>query len=282
MSRAAPSMGPGIPAEPTTALVRLRGLRKEFATPRSPEPLRVLDDVSFDVAAREFIAIVGPSGCGKTTLLKILAGMTSHTGGTVEIGGGKLDPSKIGMVFQHASLYPWRTVAANIAFGAELRVRATRGRRGKAERQRRTSSLVSLVGLSGFESYYPAEISGGMQQRTNLARALAINPELLLMDEPFSALDAQTREVLQIEMQQIALAASTTVVFITHDIREAVYLADRVVVLSSRPARVLDIVSVSTPRPRRFEYQVSDEFNSLTRHVWSLVHTKPANAKTDA
>lgn len=261
-------------AEQTSTLVHLRGLSKEFVRPRSPEPLRVLDDVSFDIARGEFIAIVGPSGCGKTTLLKILAGMTPHSGGTAKIGGGEMDASKIGVVFQQASLYPWRTVAANIAFGLELRVRAKRRRRKKTERQQLISELVRLVGLSGFELYYPVEISGGMQQRTNLARALAIEPELLLMDEPFSSLDAQTREDLQIEMQQIALAASTTVVFITHDIREAAYLADRVVVLSARPARVMEIVNVPTPRPRDFAYQVSDEFNTLTRHVWSLVHNR--------
>jgi NitT/TauT family transport system ATP-binding protein len=258
------------PADVSPPLVRIDGLRKDFTKPRSGERITAIGDVSFTVAAGEFVAVVGPSGCGKTTLLRILAGMVEATGGTVEIKGGEMAPEKVGFVFQHANLYPWRTVEQNIGFGLELRIRG--GRRGSERSRSRIAHLIELAGLSGFERYYPQEISGGMQQRTNLARALAIEPELLLMDEPFSALDAQTREALQIELQRIAIEAGSTVIFITHDIREAVYLADRVVVLSSRPSSVLEVIDVPTPRPRPFEYQVTDEFNELVRHVWERVH----------
>jgi NitT/TauT family transport system ATP-binding protein len=162
-------------------------------------------------------------------------------------------------------------VLANVTFALELKARPGRRLRKKATRALATE-LLDLVGLAGFEKFYPAEISGGMQQRANLARALAIRPSLLLMDEPFSALDAQTREELQVELQRIALEAATTIVFVTHDIREAAYLADRVVVLGRRPGRVREIVDIPTPRPRPSGYQVSAEFIELTNHIWHLVH----------
>lgn len=269
----------GVHRDNGAPLAQVEGLRKQFV--RGGQPLLVLDDVSFDVEPGEFVAIVGPSGCGKTTLLRMLAGMVEPTAGRIVLKSGEMERSRIGFVFQHASLYPWRTVQENVTFGLELAVRRRRQQQSKREVKEEVGGLLSLVGLTGFERYYATEISGGMQQRVNLARALAIKPELLLMDEPFSALDAQTRETLQIELQRIVLAARSTVLFITHDIREAVYLADRVVVLSPRPARILESVRVPTPRPRDFHYQVSDEFNDLLRKIFGLVHHSLSSDDTE-
>lgn len=267
------------PAVPTQPAIIVEHLRKEFRRPSTRDKLVALGDVSFQVKPSEFVAVVGPSGCGKTTLLRIIAGLLPATSGGVTIAGKEPgETNGVGFVFQQASLYPWRTVLDNVAFGRELRVRnghrtwpRGRGRKGTREA---AQPLVDLVGLSDFVNYYPQQLSGGMQQRVNLARALAINPDVLLMDEPFGALDAQTREGLQTELQRIALESRSTVLFITHDIREAVYLADRVVVLSQRPSTVIGDVRVPTPRPRALDYQVTDEFNELMKEVWLGVHSR--------
>ena len=242
------------------------GLRKEFAL-RTGGRLVVLDDISFDASPGEFVAVVGPSGCGKTTLLKILSGRLEPSAGDVSVHGGHLDRKKVGVVFQEASLFPWRSVRDNAVFGVDLYVR--RGRRNLL--RARTSELLEKVGLAGFQTYFPSEISGGMQQRTNLVRALAIAPEFLLMDEPFGSLDAQTREGLQTELQHIAIEAQCTIVFVTHDIREAIYLADRVLILSKQPTRIARTIEIPTPRPRDLPYQTSTEFNELTREAWSTL-----------
>ncbi|MEV4604372.1 ABC transporter ATP-binding protein [Amycolatopsis sp. NPDC049253] len=253
----------------------LAAVGKDFPD-RSGTPgggLVALDGVDLTVRPGEFIAVVGPSGCGKTTLLRLIAGMTGPTRGSIVVGAGEVRDARTGFVFQHASLYPWRTVLQNVAFGLELRAREPRrSRRTRGAVRARARELVELVGLAGFESYFPHQISGGMQQRANLARALAIAPELLLMDEPFSALDAQTREELQIELQRIAVEANTTTVFVTHDIGEALYLADRVVVLTGRPGRIKEVLECPTARPRSLAYQVSEEFLGLRDRAWSLVH----------
>lgn len=260
---------------------------KEFVNPRTKQCVVALEDVRLTVEPGEFVAIVGPSGCGKTTLLKVIAGMIAPTSGQLSVQSTASRPSSddresgsstIGMVFQHASLYPWRTLVDNVGFGLELKAQ----KRSRLDRLRRRTRPIArdalrLVGLEGFERFYPHEVSGGMQQRANLARALVVRPHLLLMDEPFSALDAQTREELQIELQRIAVAADTTAVFVTHDIREAAYLADRVVVMTRRPGRVKTIVEIPTPRPRPFEYHVSDEYVNVTRTLWSLVHSDEAD-----
>ncbi|WP_326835013.1 ABC transporter ATP-binding protein [Amycolatopsis rhabdoformis] len=252
----------------------LAGIGKDFPD-RSGAPggLIALDGVDLTVRPGEFVAVVGPSGCGKTTLLRLIAGMTDPSRGSIVVGAGEVRDARTGFVFQHASLYPWRTVLQNVAFGLELRAREPRrSRRTRRAVRARAAELVELVGLGGFESYFPHQISGGMQQRANLARALAIAPELLLMDEPFSALDAQTREELQIELQRIAVEANTTTVFVTHDIGEALYLADRVVVLTGRPGRIKEVLTCPTARPRPLSYQVSHEFLGLRDRAWSLVH----------
>lgn len=254
-----------------TAFVEIDHLRKSFAR-ADGEPLAVIGNLTFSAKEGEFVAVVGPSGCGKTTMLKLIAGMIEPGEGVIRLGGGDLDRRGIGFVFQFASLYPWRTIRANVRLGLEMRARGGRGRKARKAATKRADELIDLVGLKGFEDYYPDALSGGMQQRANLARGLAISPELLLMDEPFSALDAQTREDLQLELQRIAVAVGTTVIFITHDIREAVFLADKVVVLSTRPSHVVQAIDVPTQRPRDFEYEVSDEFNKTVKRVWALVH----------
>jgi NitT/TauT family transport system ATP-binding protein len=206
----------------------------------------VLDDVSVTVRPREFVTLIGPSGCGKTTFLHILDGLLTPTGGTVRVDDRVVTgpgPERA-MVFQEAALLPWRTVLGNIAYGAEClgwdRARALRS----------ACHWLEVVGLRDVPRHYPHELSGGMRQRVNLARALTVEPRILLMDEPFSSVDAQTREMLQAELMAIFDRTETTVLFVTHDIAEAIYLADRVVVLSRRPARIQEIVEVDLPRPR--------------------------------
>lgn len=257
------------------APLHLAGVGREFSDGSGAPALVALQDINLQVIAGEFIAVVGPSGCGKTTLLRTIAGMLEPTRGSITVGERDVSDARTGFVFQQASLYPWRTVIENVSFGLELRGRSPRRRdRARSAVRSRARSLLRLVGLEDFEDFYPHQISGGMQQRANLARALAIEPHLLLMDEPFSALDAQTREELQIELQRIAVEARTTIVFVTHDITEAVYLADRVVVLSGRPGTVKTVVKVKSPRPRPLEYQMSPEFIESRNAIWELVHSR--------
>jgi NitT/TauT family transport system ATP-binding protein len=229
--------------------------------------LLVLDDVSFDVADREFVAIVGPSGCGKTTLLKSIDGLIPRTSGEISVNGVVVDrpgPDR-GFVFQMDSLFPWRTVLANIRLGLEARSgdRATKNRTAR--------DLAALVGLQGFEDHYPHQLSGGMRQRVNVARALAVDPQVLLMDEPFSSLDAQTREVLQEELLRIWSERSKTVIFVTHQIDEAAYLADRVIVLSARPGRVRASIPIELPRPRTLELKRTPEFIAIVDRIWQEI-----------
>jgi NitT/TauT family transport system ATP-binding protein len=229
------------------------------------------DGLSFEVADNEFIAIVGPSGCGKTTFLTALAGLVPVTSGRLEVNGRQVTgpaPDR-SLVFQQASLFPWRNVKDNIEFGLKAQ------RRLDDKGEARVAELIELVGLSGKDDAYPRELSGGMSQRVNLARALATDPDLLLLDEPFSALDAQTREVMQEELMRVwqadGVSAGKTAVFVTHDVPEAVFLADRVVVFSSAPARLVEIVTVDLPRPRRSALKRSPEFQKASDHILGLV-----------
>jgi NitT/TauT family transport system ATP-binding protein len=228
--------------------------------------------VSVSVNAGEFLAIVGPSGCGKTSLLNIVAGLLPYEEGLVAIDGRKVAGPGIdrSVVFQHSSLLPWRTVAGNVRYGMELQRRFDR--KTIADR---TGHFTAMVGLKGFERHYPSELSGGMQQRVNLARALASDPEVLLMDEPFAALDAQTREFMQAELLKIWSEARKTVVFITHQINEAVYLADRVVVMSPRPGRIKDIFKIPFTRPRTLSLKRDPRFLEIEDAIWQLVEEKP-------
>lgn len=252
-----------------TALAKLsaQDVTIHYWLERAKKPFLAVDRISFDVRPGEFVAIVGPSGCGKTTLINAIDGLHEITSGQLTINDRAIagpGPDRA-MVFQQASLLPWRTVAANVLYGLSIQRRATREARARA------MELIKLVGLAGFENSYPSELSGGMQQRVNLARALAVDPEILLLDEPFAALDAQTREFMQLELLRIWGATHKTALFITHDIKEAVYLADRVLVFSARPGRIKEIVEVDLPRPRSLELKRDPTFMNLEDQIWSSI-----------
>jgi NitT/TauT family transport system ATP-binding protein len=226
-----------------------------------------LQDVSLQIEKGEFISLVGASGCGKTTLLRIVDGLVLPTRGQVCVDGQRVTkpgPDR-GFVFQQDALFPWRTVLDNIIFGLEVQ-----GRK-KREALQRADELVRLVGLAGFEQHFPHELSGGMRQRANLARALTIDPDILLMDEPFAALDAQTRELMQAELLRVWRSNRKTVMFVTHQIDEAVYLADRVVVMTSRPGQVKAVLDVDIPRPRDLTVKRTPEFLGLVDSIWRMI-----------
>ncbi len=226
------------------ALLEIRGLYKLFSS--EGKEMEALHNINLSIEENEFVCFIGPSGCGKTTLLRIIAGLEEPSSGTVTLAG---DPIKgpgpeRGMVFQEYSLFPWRTVLDNVAFGLELKGVPA------AERQARGRQYLKMVGLERFEARYPHELSGGMKQRVAIARALVNDPRALLMDEPFGALDAQTRNIMQSELLRIWEEKRKTVVFVTHSVDEAIYLADRIVIMSARPGRIKDIIEISLPRPR--------------------------------
>ncbi len=231
------------------------------------ETLEVLRDISVDVHRGEFISIVGPSGCGKTTFLRIVGGLETGATGDVRLDGRSITGpgSDRGFVFQQDNLLPWRTVLDNVEIGPEI------GGWRNAEQRVKTLKLLKLVGLAGFEKYYPRQLSGGMRQRVNLARALAVDPELLLMDEPFSALDAQTREIMQTELLRVWEEGRKTVLFVTHQIDEAVYLSDRVFVFARRPGRINEIVEIDLPRPRPLSLKRTPKFVEYVDHIWKLI-----------
>ena len=237
------------------------GLGKSFAT------LQVLTDIGIDIADGEFISIVGPSGCGKTTFLRIVAGLEEATSGEVRIDDVPVHGPGIdrGFVFQTDNLLPWRTVLANAMIGPEVAGKAT------PQVKRHALELLKLVGLGGFENYFPRQLSGGMRQRVNLARALAVDPKVLLMDEPFSALDAQTREIMQTELIRIWEQGRKTVLFVTHQIDEAVFLSDRVLVFARRPGRLREVVTIDLPRPRALALKRTPEFVAHVDHIWRLI-----------
>lgn len=230
-------------------------------------PFAALRDISLDVESGEFISLVGASGCGKTTLLRIVDGLVKPSLGEVLVDGQVVTrpgPDR-GFVFQQDALFPWRTVLDNIIFGLEVQGRARR------EALERADALVRLVGLGGFERHYPHELSGGMRQRANLARALTIDPDILLMDEPFAALDAQTREIMQSELLRIWRSNRKTVLFVTHQIDEAVYLADRVVVMTSRPGQIKAVLDVDIPRPRELAVKRTAQFLEIVDAIWKMI-----------
>jgi NitT/TauT family transport system ATP-binding protein len=242
-------------------VIAVHDLTKEYATSRGT--ITALDDIGFGVAEGEFVAIVGPSGCGKTTLLKILAGLLPASRGEASLRGAPITGPRrdIGVVFQSPVLFPWRTVLENVLLPVDVL------RLGRERNRSRALELLSLVGLSGFEHRYPWELSGGMQQRVAITRSLVHDPAMLLMDEPFGALDAMTREAMNLELQRIWLDRRATVVFVTHSIPEAVFLADRVLVMTARPGRVRDRVAVPIPRPRPLEAMAAPEFGAIVRRI---------------
>ncbi|MFC4248462.1 ABC transporter ATP-binding protein [Natribaculum luteum] len=244
------------------AHVVVDGVSKHYSS--AQEPVRALEDVSFAVDPGEFVCIVGPSGCGKTTLFRIIAGLESATAGTVSLDGEPVDGPgpELGVVFQEYLLFPWRTVAGNVGFGLEKQALTA------TERDERVRRLLSLVGLEEFGDSYPKELSGGMKQRVAIARALAVDPELLLMDEPFGAVDAQTREMLQDELLEVWRETGKTILFVTHDVEEAITLADRIVVMDSEPGRVREVVDVGLERPRS---RSDDGFGRYYERVLELI-----------
>jgi ABC-type nitrate/sulfonate/bicarbonate transport system ATPase subunit len=245
----------------------IRGLRKQFRDIARQEEVIALDGIDLAVADDEFLTVLGPSGCGKTTLLNIVASFESASGGEVLLDGEpvrKPGPDR-GVVFQEYALFPWLTVQQNIEFGLRER------RMPRLERRERVRRQIASVGLSGFEQRYPQELSGGMRQRVALARLLINNPKILLMDEPFAALDAQTRSMMQQELLGVWSAERRTVIFITHNIEEAVLLGDRVVVMTARPGRIKEIVAIELARPRDV---TSTEFNEIRRRVTVLLEVE--------
>ncbi|MPZ26714.1 MAG: ATP-binding cassette domain-containing protein [Micromonosporaceae bacterium] len=233
------------------------------------EQVNALDTVSLDVRRGEFLSLIGPSGCGKSTLLYIVGGLRRQSSGQVSLDGQRVTgpmPTKVGFVFQDYTLFPWRTIIANVEVGL--------GFRGVGRRERReiATEKLELVGLRGFADAYPGELSGGMQQRVAVARALAMDPEILLMDEPFGALDEQTRTVLGEELARILEKTGKTIVFVTHSLSEAVFLSDRVVVMSARPGRVKEILAVDAARPRESGFATAPEFTQTRNRLFELLH----------
>jgi NitT/TauT family transport system ATP-binding protein len=248
----------------------IRGLRKVFGTNGGSHT--AFEPVSLDIHRREFLCIIGPSGCGKSTLIRILAGLDEASGGEILMDGHPVSgpgPDR-GMVFQGYTLFPWRTVRQNVMFGLEMRGRD----RGAAESEAR--QWLAMVGLEKFEGAYPHELSGGMKQRVAIARALANEPRVLLMDEPFGALDALTRGKMQSYLLQIWKKVDVTVLFITHDLDEAAYLADRIVVMGTNPGRFLEVIENPVPRPRTADQFLSPEFLGLKRRLDELIHGSTA------
>jgi NitT/TauT family transport system ATP-binding protein len=248
-------------------LVEIQGVSKSFhkTVRENTTEIRALSDVSLSVRENEFVSIIGPSGCGKTTLLKMIDGLIPYDSGRIVINGKPVTapgPDRA-VVFQSFALLPWRTVLANVEFSLELR------QMSKEKRAKTARDYLQRVGLAEFENHYPHELSGGMQQRAGLARALAVNPAILLMDEPFGAVDAQTRQLLQEELLELWQRERKTVIFVTHSMDEAVYLSDRVVVMTPRPGKVAEILDVPLPRPRVSEQvRRHAKFVDLTNYIW--------------
>ncbi|MFC1816401.1 ABC transporter ATP-binding protein [Thermodesulfobacteriota bacterium] len=239
----------------------------EYFSPRTGKTTPALDGINLKIYEGEFVSIVGPSGCGKTTFLNLVDGQLKLTNGKIYlnrhlIAGSNNDSA---MVFQSPSLLPWRTVFGNISYGLEIRKVPV------SLREDRVNHFIKIVGLKGFERYYPRELSGGMQQRVNLGRALACDPAILLMDEPFASLDAQTREFMQLELLKIWQKSKKTVLFITHQINEALFLSDRVVVFGARPAKIREVLQVPIPRPRDLNVKRTPEFLKLEGRIWAII-----------
>jgi NitT/TauT family transport system ATP-binding protein len=255
----------GDPSAPAAPLIRITGVEKRFTT-RSGEVVTALSNVNLDIQNNEFISVVGPSGCGKTTLLRILAGLEQASAGTVDSGGERVTKPRpdAGVVFQQAVLLPWNTVLANVMLPAQLKNDASPATVKRAER------LLEFMGLKDFARKYPFELSGGMQQRVSICRALMRDPKILLMDEPFGALDAMTREAMNIELMRVWSEERKTVLFITHSIPEAVLLGDRVVVMSPRPGRIAEIVRVDIDRPRDLKTMGTPRFGELCDHIRTI------------
>ena len=271
MALGAPSLGP-----PPSALLDVRNITKRFAT--GDGEIVAVDDVSFSVAPGEFVSIIGPSGCGKSTLFNIIGGLTGDYAGSVTVEGATISGTHpaIGMVFQEESTFPWRTVEDNVAFPLEIAGVA------KAKRMERAAHFIALVGLQGFERRYPSELSGGMRQRVAIARTLASEPRILLIDEPFAALDEQTRLLLGDRVLQIQQALQQTTLLITHNLTEAVQLSDRVLVMTYRPGRLKRAVAIDLPHPRDSEVVSSAAFGQFVAEIWQDLREEASRGIEDA
>jgi NitT/TauT family transport system ATP-binding protein len=252
-------------------VLELRNLKKEISRP-GKEPFEIFNNINLSVREGEFVSIVGPSGCGKTTMLRVINGLMPHSGGEILLDGKAADEVRdqllMGFVFQGASLLPWRTSLKNVLLGLEGRDQ--NGHNSK-DAEQIAKKFLDLVGLNGFENHYPHELSGGMQQRVNLARALAVNPRILLMDEPFAALDAQTRNFMQLELLRIWRETQKTVIFVTHMIAEAVLLSDRVIVFTHRPGMIRSEFRIPLPRPRDMDIKSDPQFLELENQIWKQI-----------
>ena len=250
------------------AILTLRNVSKFFGdADNGSQQVVAIKDISLDVSAGEFFSIIGPSGCGKSTLLRIIGGLLTASSGELTVGSDKVNGPHpwVGMVFQEESTFPWRTTLGNVEFGLEMR--------GVSQDQRRQKSreMIRLVGLSGFEERYPSELSGGMKQRVAIARALVLEPKILLMDEPFGALDEQTRIILGEELLRIRDQLKQTIMLVTHNINESVQLSDRVMIMTARPGRVKEVVPIDLPHPRDSTIIASDRFGKLVGQVWGAL-----------
>ena len=249
-------------------ILTLRNVSKAFGSlDNGSEEVLAVNDVSLEINAGEFFSIIGPSGCGKSTLLRIIGGLLDASSGELMVGSEPVNGPHpwIGMVFQEESTFPWRTTLGNVEFGLEMRGVSVNERRAKAR------EMIRLVGLSGFEERYPSELSGGMKQRVAIARALVLEPKILLMDEPFGALDEQTRIILGEELLRIQDELKQTIILVTHNINESVQLSDRVMVMTARPGRVKESVAIDLPHPRDSSIIVSERFGRLVAQVWSAL-----------
>jgi NitT/TauT family transport system ATP-binding protein len=268
-------VAPGPASDP---VIVARSVTAGYENRRQKTRLIALRDVSLEIRRGEFLAIVGPSGCGKSTFINMVAGFVQPLEGTVEVDGQPVrgTGSDRAMVFQDYALLPWRTVERNVLFAMENR----RNKPSKSEQAARVAEALGLVGLTGFEKAYPHELSGGMRQRVGIARALVTKPDILLMDEPFGAVDAMTREAMQAEFERIIAQTRQTVVFITHSIDEAVMLGDRVAVISNRPGRIKEVVDIDLPRPRLDgSAKTNPRSGELREHIWSLLQAEALGAK---
>jgi NitT/TauT family transport system ATP-binding protein len=260
-----------------SASVVIEHVRVEYPPSAANDAALVaIEDVSLTIEPGEFVSIIGPSGCGKSSLLYLVNGINAPTSGRITVGGELVTkPSaQRALVFQDAALLPWNSVRTNVAMGLQVEGRP------KAEREAAAAALLKLVGLDGFGDKLPHQLSGGMRQRVGIARALCVDPQVLLMDEPFGALDAQTRQLMGLELLRIWRQRQKTIIFVTHDIDEAIYLADRVVVLSGRPARVMDEVRTNLPRPRALDVQNTEPFREMRERIWKLLESEVTAAWT--
>jgi NitT/TauT family transport system ATP-binding protein len=254
------------------SFIEARNISLTFKS-KDRDPVTALSNFNLAVNKGEFVTIVGPSGCGKSTFLNMLLGLVKPGSGEMRMNGKPITGpgQERAMVFQEFGLLPWRTVQANIELGLELKGVPA------AQRSARAAQLIKLVGLNGFERHYPHELSGGMKQRVGLARALATEPEVLLMDEPFAALDAQTRDLMQTELLQIWERTKKTVLFVTHSIEEAAYLSDRVIVMTARPGQTKKTLAIALPRPRDYEMRLTPQFNEIKSQIWEVLKEELAS-----